>query len=284
MNKKFPYRKITKAEAIKDYNNLKSLPEMEVINHSSTGNKATDYFFQRERSKTKFKNKISHLKAWKTPKERKKIIEFAKKLRKTDNPKDGDLRSAMQFKYGSINQFRPAVARFIYQQLRPKRVLDFSAGWGGRLLAAMSMDIDYVGIDSNKNLFKPYEKMINLFDSNSHVKLIFQPSETVNFKELGMFDLIFTSPPYFDLEIYPNMIEYGSDENFLNQFFIPVIKKSFKQLKKGGFLVLNMPERLKDALKSLNICKGKINSIEMPIANRFNDGTKRYELIYVCKA
>ena len=281
--KPFPYRKITKKEAIEDYNKLVNLPEKKALDRSNIGNKATDYLFQKERSKVRIRGRKSHLDSWKDEQERAKIIKFAKQLRKTNNPTDADLRASIRFKHGSINQFRPAVAKWIYQRFKPKRILDFSAGWGGRLLGAMALNIDYVGIDANTNLYPLYKKMLEIYPSDSEVKLIFKPAEEVDFKELGKFDMIFTSPPYFDLEIYPNMKNYGSSENFLNEFFIPVVRESFKRLNKDGYLILNMPSEMKDVLKSLNICKGRIDSVKMPIANRFNDGTERYELIYICK-
>jgi hypothetical protein len=47
-----------------------------------------------------------------------------------------------QLYWGSINQFRPTVAKWVYTTLKAKTgILDFSAGWGGRCLAAMSMGI-----------------------------------------------------------------------------------------------------------------------------------------------
>lgn len=279
---KFPYRDLTKEDALKDYLNLKKLPEKLTLDRTRIGNKATDYYFQRARSKAKLKNRKSHLDAWNNPEERRKTIEFAKRWRQTTNPTLGDLRAAVRFRFGSINQFKPAVARFIYQKFKPKRVLDFTAGWGGRLLGAMSLDIDYIGIDSNRQLKEPYRRMISDFPSKSDVKMFYTRSENFDYSKLPEYDMIFTSPPYFDLEIYPSMKVYKDNQDFLDSFFEPVVRKAFKHLKKNGHLILNIPAEMKDALKSFNLCRGKISNIKMPISNRFNDGTERFELIYVC--
>ena len=40
----------------------------------------------------------------------------------------------------------------MYKKYDATRVLDFTAGWGARMVAAMALDIDYIGIDSNKSL------------------------------------------------------------------------------------------------------------------------------------
>ena len=181
--------------------------------------------------------------------------------------------------YGSVNQFRPMVAKYIYQRFKPKRVLDISAGWGNRLLAAMACDIDYIGIDSNKNLKSAYEKMYQMYPTKSNIQIIINNSENVDFSKLPEYDMIFTSPPYYTVEMYQNMKQYDSKENFVNTFFKPVVMNSYKNLKKGGYLILNMPVDMKDEMVKFKIAK-RINAIKMPIQNRFSDGTKRFEYIY----
>lgn len=279
----FPYRIISKEEALNDYNKLRE-KDASIINLSSIGNKACDFLFQKHREKTNIKGKLSHVEAWKQDK--KGIIEFAKKLNDSHAKQgektpsmDKSLRAAIRFKYGSINQFRPMVAKYVYQRFKPKRVLDISAGWGNRLLAAMACDIDYIGIDSNKNLKGAYEKMYQMYPSQSNIQMIISNSEDVDFSTLKEYDMAFTSPPYYTLEEYEHMKKYATKEEFISEFFKPVIMNSYKHLKKGGHLVLNMPVDMKDEMVKFKIAK-KINSIKMPIQNRFNDGIKRFEYIY----
>lgn len=272
----YPFRKITKEEALNDYSNLQK-ESAKKMTLSIIGNKACDYFFQRYRVKTKLETaKYSHYDAYKYDKQ--KIVEYAKKLRKTDNPTDGDIRAAIRFKYGSINQFRPMVAKHIYTKFKPTTVLDISAGWGNRLLAAMSMDINYIGIDSNTNLKTPYSKMIDFYPTNSNITMIFKKSELVDYSKYD-YDMIFSSPPYYSLEQYENMKEYENKDEFISEYFKPTIVNSYKHLKKGGFLVMNMPKEMKDDLIKFNITP-KVNFIKMPIRNRFNDGVARFEYIY----
>ena len=57
---------------------------------------------------------------------------------------------------------RTAAAMHMYKKYKATRVLDFTAGWGARLIAAMALDIDYIGIDSNKSLKPGYDKLIAL--------------------------------------------------------------------------------------------------------------------------
>jgi len=272
----YPFRKITKEEALDDYTNLQNESAKE-ISLSTIGNKACDYFFQKYRVKTKLETaKYSHYDAYKYDKAN--IIKYAKKLRKTNNPTDSDIRAAIQMKYGSINQFRPMVAKHIYTKFKPTTVLDISAGWGNRLLAAMAMNINYIGIDSNTNLKTPYNGMMNFYPSESNIKIIFKKSELVDYSQYN-YDMIFSSPPYYSLEQYENMKEYNNKEEFISEYFKPTIVNSYKHLKKGGFLVMNMPEEMKTELLKFNITP-KVNYIKMPIKNRFNDGVARFEYIY----
>lgn len=279
----YPFRKITKEEAIYDYNKLREANASE-LNGSRFGLIACDYLFEKHRIKTRYKNYLTKEEAWNEEKE--KIIEYARIraertiLRKNKELNDEDFRTAMKFKYGSINQFRPMVAKYIYKKFKPKRILDISAGWGNRMIAAMACDIDYIGIDSNKNLKNSYKKMYQLYPSESNIQIIINNSENVDYSKLPEYDMIFSSPPYYMIEKYEHMKDYKTEENFINEFFKPVIINSYKNLKDGGYLVLNMPEKMKAELVKLGLSK-RINSIKMSIQNRnIKNGEKTFEYIY----
>lgn len=278
--------KITIKERDDDYEKLQNLTfnNKDKLKLSKVGNKVSNYYFQKYRYKTKYRNRLSHYEAWNNKEHRKKIILFAKKIIKTDKYTEDNLRASMRFLYGSINQFKPYVAVYIYQKFKPNRILDISAGWGDRLIAALSQDINYIGIDSNKKLINPYKKMLKDFEykTNSKYKIIFNKSENINYSKLPKYDMIFTSPPYFDIEKYEGMTEYENKDDFINNYFLPTIKNSYKYLEKNGYMVLNIPEELYKILKKIF---GKAKYIKMPIHNRFInvDKTKKYEKIYYWK-
>jgi len=262
----FPYIEIPTSVRDSQYEKLRELKfkPNEAMSLSTIGNKVSNYYFQPYRKKTKI-GKHSHYSRWKEDPDR--IRSIAKKLgRNPNNP--AELQAALQMSSGSINQFKPYVAVYVYQKFKPGRVLDTSAGWGDRLIAAMSQDIDYIGIDSNTKLRTPYTRMINDFKdkSNSSVKMIFKKSENVDYSKLPKYDLIFTSPPYFSLEKYEGMTEYKDDKEFAEKYFIPTIEESWKYLSKGGVLALNMP---KEMYKLLTPLLGRAKTIKMPIQNRF---------------
>jgi len=279
MREPFPYKQISPEEALSDYGKLR-LYKGTKLGFALVGNKATDYFFYPHRIKVrKSGKKLSKFEAWNDPEHRSKIKAVANRISKSGTYNDSDLRGALDFYFGTVNQFKPSNAVAIYNRFKPKRILDFSAGWGGRCLGAMALDIDYIGIDSNMKLKAPYRKMVESYPSNSKVRMIFQRSETVDFSKLGYYDMIFTSPPYEMLEKYEGMKDYG--DKFYDDFFIPVINESYKYLASGGILALNMPKEMYDVMKTLT--DREIKKIKMPIQNRFKDDKKSFEWIYWLK-
>ena len=52
------------------------------------------------------------------------------------------------------------ISKYLYEIYKPTTILDFSMGWGGRLVAAMTIpNIKYIGFDTNTDLINPYKKI-----------------------------------------------------------------------------------------------------------------------------
>jgi hypothetical protein len=292
-------RPISKEEAIKSFTDLTNLECSDIGKQSRMGLPCLDYFFLHHRIKAKTKRHISFFNALKDETLMEYIngkVESVKGITISNVTKDELLRKRydiFQLYYGTINQFRPTEAKRLYCTLKPKHgVLDFSAGWGGRCLGAMAYGIPYVGIDANTAMKKTYETMIKTLNPSAKVTMLFQPSETVDFSAFT-YDLVFTSPPYFTLEEYENMPEYGSKEGFLDKFFRPVVRNAWANLHRSGHMALNMPKEMYDAIKDSLPRVWK--RIQMPISNRHptnavegrrigeKDSGGRSETIYVWK-
>lgn len=259
----YPYRMITKKEAVDDFLSLREMVKKKDFSSKSVlGNRAVDYGTEKMRKKTKYRNK-SHYERWQDKVARKKVIKFAKRLynQKYKRSIDSSIRGAIELQWGSINTMRPAAAACAYKKNKATKVLDFTAGWGARLIAAMAMDIDYTGIDANVSLKPGYDKIIKALQpySKSKVKMIFKKAETVKMSKLK-YDFVFTSPPYEYLEVYENMENYekkgekvsqpyssskikiDDSEKFYDEFMIPTLKEIYKYLPKGKHICLNMPD------------------------------------------
>ena len=265
-------RAVTKEEAIKSYESLKALDCADIGKNSRVGLPCLDYFLLKHRIKAKTKRHISFYNAMKDKDILSYLNERVAKIKKhppsslTADELLKERYSVFQLYYGTINQFRPSEAKRMYCKFQPKHgVLDFSAGWGGRCLGAMAYGVPYIGIDANVNMRPAYEQMIKTVDPNADVKLFFQPSETVDFSKFT-YDLVFTSPPYFMLEEYEKMPQYGSEEGFLEKFFRPVVAAAWKNLKSPGHMALNMPKAMYDAVKKDMPPLWK--RLQLPVASR----------------
>jgi 16S rRNA G966 N2-methylase RsmD len=290
---------ITLERAKESYEELKEYKPGAQPTLTREGTKALEYFFLPHRLRAKTKRNISFMDALKDKKTYKYLLEKTRKIKKysqlsrkkTPDEVLRNVHGSFELYYGTINQFRPAVAKWLYSKLNPTHILDFSAGWGGRALGAMSLGIQYTGIDANKRLETAYHKMLKTLDPAAPVKLYFQPSETFDFSKLHhKYDLVFTSPPYFMIEKYEGMPKYEQEQGFLDSFFVPVVKAAWTHLKPGGHLALNMPEPMYDSIKK---CLPRLEKkYKMPLMDRHpgeavrgedlkKGKTQRHEFIYV---
>ena len=146
--------------------------------------------------------------------------------------------------------FSPLVAKFIYNHFTEAgdKVFDFSAGFGGRLLGAIACKhpISYFGVEPNRKTAKGLQDLsifLNYKDGT------FCTSGIEDFKTAehsGTFALSFSSPPYFDLEVYdetdPKQVsnKYDNIDDFIEGFLKIVVEKSLYLLKKDGYFIINL--------------------------------------------
>lgn len=198
--------------------------------------------------------------------------------------------------------FKISVAMAIYNGFRPRKVYDFSSGWGDRAIAAaLSNSVNvYVGTDPNHDLVDGHEKLKRKFESVSTTKLYLynHPAESIDLEQIfgpaggsGGPDLIFTSPPFFDYEIYnkdeKQSIHGKADFNdWYENWLLPVTIKAWDHLKMNGHLVyhlgyLNDKDSMSDRLiESLSLIPGVKFKGQIPIIDR-KDLNKRPMFIYV---
>ena len=154
------------------------------------------------------------------------------------------------YNYGEATTFSPTWAISLLRlvlgnDLIGKKWLDISAGWGDRLLAAMSLDMDYIGFDPNTELQPGHCQMISMFGDNTRHKIIYEPFEKAIIPP-GPYDVVLTSPPYFDLEIYSRNQEgqstftFPTYEKWMIWFLFESLRKSWDNLKDNGFLILHL--------------------------------------------
>jgi len=275
---------ITPDEALADYEALRAQKKGKINTRSNVGNKAMDIYFFKHRLATKAKGGQSFYEWIKgtplsTP-SAKRLYEYNKAHGKSPTVA---LYDVFRLYKGSINAFKPLIARDLYLKYSPETVLDFSAGWGGRCLGAMSADINYIGFDTNKNLRSAYASMIKAYPHDCDVQIHFQDSSKVDYSKYT-YDMVFTSPPYFQktkpTEKYEGMPHYATREEFNEKFFFPVVENTYKHLQRGGHYALNIPQDMyADVKKVLGACSKKY---PLQIQKRFAGKEGGYkEFIYV---
>lgn len=206
-------------------------------------NVITDLFTEYARIKAHVRNQPSPLEYWEKNKE--KIVEEAQKRFGEVSP--FSLRETIYFSTKEATTFSPAISKKIYDTLlqEPGDVLDPFSGWGDRAIGALASKkvLSYTGVDANSDLKEGYERIKDELPGSE--KIHFNIVRFEDFKTEQRFNLIFSSPPYFDFEIYSD----SKDQSIFNKrnydtwfysFMRPSLKKMVDLLKKGGIIALHI--------------------------------------------
>jgi hypothetical protein len=112
----------------------------------------------------------------------------------------------------------------------------------------------YVATDPNTSLRPTHDRIIADFCSKgTKATVLYEPFETANLPEGEMFDTVFTSPPFFDFEIY---VPRGHDdekrqsiskskgnfESWMAGWLFPALKKAWSRLLPGGHIAIHITD------------------------------------------
>jgi hypothetical protein len=198
---------------------------------------------------------------WADPEKRAHLIEQTRLRDRGGRVPANNVFEAYRINTGSIVMFKAVTAKYLYLRYGATRVLDPTAGWGGRMLGAWSLGIDYTGIDLNVEMKSAYDEMMAflhnfneidnpLFEvrSTSKLEMIWDSALNVDFSKID-YDFVLTSPPYINMELYRNMPPWATDQAFYEDFFIPLFDKCRAHIRKGGTVCFNIsPKMYDDAL------------------------------------
>ena len=179
---------------------------------------------------------------WKDTKNLEKILRWNRKSHST--PYLSELKRGIYFCCGLTKNtmFRPHLSKMICDANQGNSVLDPCAGWGGRMLGAVASGKSYIGFEpcnetyENLNRLKSYLKLQN-------VTLINDVAENMNKYDFENVDMILTSPPYFNLEIYSDRgseTKYSNYTEWVTEWLSPLIKQSTDRLNPAGWSCWNV--------------------------------------------
>ena len=205
----------------------------------------SDIFQENIRIRANKKNKASPLQDW-INRSSKIVIENIIKNKYDINPEN--LREKLYELKGNqleCTQFKPTVAKELYNSFNSINVLDFSAGWGDRLLGAIaSKSVEsYTAFDPNKALKKGHDSMISTFCPLNKKKPENFKIEYIGFENANLndkkFDTIFTSPPFFDFEVYSqdkdqSILLHPTFISWIKDFLFKSIDKCWDVLTENG--------------------------------------------------
>ena len=222
------------------------------------GNTASDFFHRRNRMHAGHIRFPSPIEIWNDKSHRVRCLKPCFTLN-WDAITPSLIESGIALRAYIASQFKPCIARTLYEIFGARDVLDPSAGWGDRFcgFSAARNTRSYVGVDPNLNLHPGYWEQGRMYNTGKAYDFIPEPFEDA---DLGgrMFDFVFTSPPYFNTEKYSehegqSWKRYGSLAGWLESFLLPSIRKAWKHLKPGGFMAINIAD-LGTAYDDTSVC------------------------------
>ena len=248
---------ISPDDALSDFLKLKTIGTSAAVtsSRSRVGNNVVDFFTFKERLNTRGKYNMNYfefivnLEQFKKKKFINNMLTYYRDVKNKNKTKNEYkvLKEVYNICISAINIFRPLVSMQIYAKYKPVTVLDFTCGWGGRLIGACALNVpNYIGIDINTNLTLPYAEMINFLypHSETKVQMYFLDAVLFDYSTLD-YDMVLTSPPYYFLEKYSNNASYGNSKDQMNlSFYIPLFSNTYKYLKPGGYYCLNINEEI----------------------------------------
>jgi tRNA1(Val) A37 N6-methylase TrmN6 len=173
----------------------------------------------------------------------------------------------LQMNYSVGAAFPPFHAKFFADRYLPKEgdclVIDPCAGWGGRLLGTLCVKrkekVTYVGVDPEKRNQEAYETLLGLYNKYLKKESKSERASQIYYEKFedwidtddasqffGKTDLVITSPPYFNAELYNSENEnqsansYKTYPEWREKFYRKLVQGAFDLLKPGGTFVLNI--------------------------------------------
>lgn len=233
------------SELYKDWDNLRKWNARvdSISSTQRTGMKLCEHFFPNFYD-IENKKGDSFKKLWKAQ-NLEKVLRWNRKSHST--PYLSELKRGIyfNFKLAKSTMYRPQMAKIVVTNLGAKRVLDPCAGWGGRMMGVVAAGAEYVAFEPNTETYNGLMKLIEFLGIGDKVRIIKDSALEMDKYDIGEFDLVLTSPPYFDLEVYSHEDTQsikGCDtyKVWVDKFLTPLINSALSHLKSDGWSCWNV--------------------------------------------
>lgn len=172
------------------------------------------------------------------------------RLGHADRINDASMRRGFKSMRIAVTNFKPSVARFVYYRYGMNgRVLDYSGGYGSRMLGAMSLGMDYVCVEPCSDTVSNLERFGSFLRSAIGGKFEVVHGGSEDFEPRpDSFSVAFSSPPYFDYETYSDeatqsVSRFPEYHKWIEGYWAPTIRNCVGSLVPGGVFSVCLSER-----------------------------------------
>ena len=156
-----------------------------------------------------------------------------------------------RYLWNAGTNFSPIRAKTIYERFCPKNgvIYDYSAGYGGRMLGALSSknNYKYIAVEPNSDTYYnllQLGQLINKTTNKQNFFEIYQQGSEI-FVPNQQIDLAFSCPPFFNLQTYSeeptqSIIKFPSYNDWLKFYVKPTIQNCYDSLKKDGVYAVDL--------------------------------------------
>lgn len=226
---------------------LPSLSENGVVSHSTSGMVLCESFFPCMYS--------AHRKGLRSPEDLWMDEAFMRdfvrnRLTHADRINDASMRKGFKVKQIAVSNFKPSVARFVWERYgRRGRVLDYSGGYGARMLGAMSSGMEYVCFEPCSDIADGLDNFGRFLHDTigGSYEVVRCGSETAVVRR-GYFDVAFSSPPYFDYEWYSDegtqsIVKFPVYDDWLSGYWRATIENCVESLADDGVFAVCLSDQ-----------------------------------------
>lgn len=181
-----------------------------------------------------------------TAKNLEKVLRWNRQSHST--PYLSEIKRGIYFNFGlaKSTMYRPQMAKMVVSNLGGKHVFDPCAGWGGRMLGSISAGADiYSAFEPNTETYNGLLLLAEFLGITDKVKIYNDSALNMDLYGIRNVDIVLTSPPYFDLEVYSHEKTQSiqgctSYEMWVDKFLHPLVMQSLGKLRLGGWSCWNV--------------------------------------------
>lgn len=175
-----------------------------------------------------------------------KVLRWNRKSHST--PYLSEIKRGIYFNFGlaKSTMYRPQMAKMVVTNLKGNRVFDPCAGWGGRLLGSLAAGVDeYIAFEPNTETYEGLLRMVKFLGLENRVTLYKDSALNMDKYNIRNIDIVLTSPPYFDLEVYSHedtqsIVGCSSYQVWVDKFLNPLVNGALQTLKPTGWSCWNV--------------------------------------------